>query len=38
MITSWEQIDLDKRYTYADYLTWQLEAVELMKVFECRLL
>jgi Uma2 family endonuclease len=32
MITSLEQLDLEKRYTYADYLSWQLkERVELIK-------
>ena len=32
MITSIDQLDLNKRYTYADYLTWQLdEMVELIK-------
>lgn len=32
MITSLDQLDLDKRYTYADYLTWQLkERVELWR-------
>jgi len=37
MITSIDQLDLNKRYTYADYLTWQLdEMVELIrgKVFK----
>ncbi len=32
MITDINQLDLNKRYTYADYLTWQLkERVELIK-------
>ena len=32
MITSLDQLDLDKRYTYADYLTWQFEEqVELIR-------
>jgi len=32
MITSIDQLDLDKRYTYADYLTWRLdEYVELIR-------
>ena len=32
MITNINQLDLSKRYTYADYLTWQLdEMVELIK-------
>lgn len=32
MITSLEKLDLNKRYTYADYLNWQLdEMVELIK-------
>lgn len=32
MITSLEQLDLKKKYTYADYLTWQFdEYVELFK-------
>jgi len=31
MITSLSQLDLDKKYTYADYLTWRLkERVELI--------
>jgi Uma2 family endonuclease len=37
MITSLEKLDLNKKYTYADYLTWQLdEMVELIrgKVFK----
>ncbi len=37
MITSIEKLDLSKKYTYADYLTWQLdEMVELIrgKVFK----
>ncbi|MCG8332862.1 MAG: Uma2 family endonuclease [Chitinophagales bacterium] len=32
MITSLDQLDLNKKYTYADYLTWRLkERVELIK-------
>ena len=32
MITDFDQIDLSKRYTYADYLTWRFdEMVELIK-------
>ncbi|MCR9102770.1 MAG: Uma2 family endonuclease [bacterium] len=32
MITSIDQLDLSKKYTYADYLTWQLdEMVELIR-------
>jgi len=32
MITSLDQLDLNKKYTYADYLTWQItERVELIK-------
>ena len=32
MITDFEQLDLGKRYTYADYLTWQFaERVELLR-------
>ena len=32
MITSLDKLDLNKRYTYADYLNWQLEEmVELIK-------
>lgn len=32
MITSLDQLDLNKRYTYADYLTWQFEErVELIR-------
>ena len=32
MITSISQLDLNKKYTYADYLTWQFdEMVELIK-------
>lgn len=32
MITSLEQLDLNKRYTYSDYLTWQFdEMVELIR-------
>ena len=32
MITDINQLDLDKRYTYADYLTWQFdEMVELIR-------
>ncbi len=32
MITSLSQLDLDKSYTYADYLLWQFEErVELIK-------
>jgi len=32
MITSLDQLDLNKKYTYADYLTWQFkERVELIK-------
>ena len=32
MITSLDQLDLNKQYTYADYLTWRLkERVELIK-------
>ncbi|MEN0003598.1 MAG: Uma2 family endonuclease [Bacteroidota bacterium] len=32
MITSFDQLDLSKRYTYADYLTWQFqERVELLR-------
>lgn len=32
MITDIEQLDLNKRYTYADYLTWQFrEMVELIR-------
>jgi Uma2 family endonuclease len=32
MITSLSQLDLNKKYTYADYLTWQFkERVELIK-------
>lgn len=32
MITSFHQLDLSKRYTYADYLTWQFEDfVELLR-------
>lgn len=32
MITKFEDLDLNKRYTYADYLTWQFdEMVELIK-------
>ena len=32
MITSIDQLDLDKTYTYADYLTWRLEEyVELIR-------
>jgi Uma2 family endonuclease len=32
MITSIEQLDLSKKYTYADYLSWQLdEMVELIR-------
>lgn len=32
MITDINQLDLDKRYTYADYLTWEFdEMVELIK-------
>lgn len=31
-ITSLSQLDLNKKYSYADYLTWQFEqAVELIK-------
>lgn len=31
-ITSFDQLDLTKQYTYADYLTWQFEErVELFK-------
>ena len=31
-ITSIDQLDLNKRYTYADYLTWEFkERVELIK-------
>lgn len=32
MITSFDQLDLSKRYTYADYLTWKFkERVELLR-------
>lgn len=32
MITSFSQLDLNKRYTYADYLTWEFkERVELLR-------
>ncbi|MEM6963841.1 MAG: Uma2 family endonuclease [Bacteroidota bacterium] len=32
MITDFDQLDLNKRYTYADYLTWQFdEMVELIR-------
>lgn len=32
MITDFKQLDLSKRYTYADYLTWQFaERVELLR-------
>ena len=32
MITSLDQLDLTKEYTYADYLTWRLsERVELIR-------
>lgn len=32
MITSLDQLDLNKKYTYSDYLTWQIsERVELIK-------
>ena len=32
MITRFEQLDLNKRYSYADYLTWQFdEMVEIIK-------
>jgi hypothetical protein len=32
MITDINQLDLTKRYTYADYLTWQFkERVELLE-------
>ena len=32
MITSIDQLDLSKQYTYADYLTWQFdERVELIR-------
>ena len=32
MITSLDQLDLSKRYTYADYLSWQFEdLVELIR-------
>ena len=32
MITNIDQLDLTKRYTYADYLTWNFEdMVELIK-------
>ena len=32
MITSLDQLDLNKKYTYADYLTWQFkERVELLR-------
>ncbi|MCB0846870.1 MAG: Uma2 family endonuclease, partial [Bacteroidetes bacterium] len=32
MITDINELDLDKRYTYADYLTWQFdEMVELIR-------
>lgn len=37
MITSFEDLDLSKKYTYADYLTWQFEGfVELIqgKIFK----
>jgi Uma2 family endonuclease len=34
MITSIDQLDLNKKYTYADYLTWQFDdMVELVKGF-----
>jgi Uma2 family endonuclease len=34
MITSLDQLDLTKKYTYADYLTWQFDdMVELVKGF-----
>ncbi len=32
MITDFNQLDLDKRYTYADYLSWRFEdVVELIR-------
>jgi hypothetical protein len=30
-ITQLSQLDLNQSYSYADYLTWQLETVELIK-------
>jgi len=37
MITDFNQLDLNKRYSYADYLTWMFDdRVELFKGWEKR--